>query len=114
MKYGVVTWANIYVRTYSKEELSFSAILICEVAQRVTSTRLANDGSVNGALGVVDQRPFARDTSRSLEEESHGELLEAVEGVAEVREFQLGLGHHTGDNLHLGEIYERKRILHLH
>ena len=78
--------------TYRSGEVNLGAILICEVAQSITSRRLANDGSVNGALGVVYQRPFARDTSRSLEEESHGELLEAVEGVAEVGEFQLGLG----------------------
>ena len=132
---------------YRRNEFSLGAILICEVAQSVTSSRLANDGPVNGALGVVDQRPFARDTGRSLEEETHGERLEAVES-----EFQLGLGgaveetalarhttvagehdvlaeepqtmggrdgrvifeHHTGDLLHLWDIYERKRILHLH
>ena len=78
--------------TYSSGELSLGAILVCEVTQSITSIRLANDGSVNGALGVVDQRPFARDTGGSLEEESHGELLELVHGVAEVGEFQLRLG----------------------
>ena len=74
-------------------EFGLGAILICEVARSSgISIRLANDGSVNGTIGVIDQRPFARDTGGSLEEESHGELLELVHGVAEVGEFQLGLG----------------------
>ena len=82
----------MFCPTYSNVERSLGAGRICEVAQGGTCCRLGNHGTVNAALGVIEQRSYTRHTGGSLEEESHGERLKAVEGVAEVGELQLRLG----------------------
>ena len=83
---------NCFCPTYSKIERSLGAGRVCEVAQCDTCVRLGNHGTVNAALGVIEQRSYTRHSGGSLEEESHGERLEAVEGVAEIGELQLRLG----------------------
>ena len=70
---NLVFFSDVFGPTYSKVERSPGAGRVCEVAQSGTCVRLSNHGTVNAALGVVEQRSYTRHTGGSLEEESHGE-----------------------------------------
>ena len=76
-------------RTHRKVENGFVVALVSEIAKHGCRNRLGNDGTVDGALGIVEQRVLTADSWGPLEEESHGERLEVVKGVAEVGESQL-------------------------
>ena len=74
------------------------------------SRALLKYASSNLDLAVLLKKPHLPDLQPSLVSstfwlKSHRPFEAVIKVIFE---------HHTGDNLHLGEIYERKRILHLH